>query len=131
MSLTVKDLIKEARKSVPEVDAEQAKKLVDGGRFDLILDVREPGEVAGGMLPGAHHIPRGELEFRADAATPIADQRLIAAKQERILVHCARGLRSLLAAETLKRMGYEDVTSLDGGFVAWNEKGFPVEVPRR
>lgn len=91
------------------------------GRGAVLLDVREPDETAQGSPLGAIRIVRGFLELRIEAAVPDPDTP--------VLVLCAGGLRSLFAAEDLRRMGYADVRSVAGGFSRWKAEGLPVEVP--
>lgn len=129
MTLTVKQMIEEARKHVPEVTADEAKQKIDRGEVDVILDVREPGEWERSHIPGAVLIPRGLLEFQVDPTSPMAKQELAQDQNQRIVVHCAKGARSLLAAATLKKMGYENVSSMAGGFDDWAAKGHPTEQP--
>ncbi len=88
----------------------------------LVLDVREPDEHAQGHLPGALWIPRGLLELRIEQAAPDRARPLI--------VYCAGGTRSALAAHALQQLGYQRVSSLAGGFTAWKAAGAPWEVPR-
>ena len=70
-------------------------------------------------------MPRGMLEFRADPSSPahLPDMR----PERRVILHCASGGRSALAAATLAAMGYRDVAHLDGGLTAWREAGLPVD----
>lgn len=124
-ALTLAQMIGAARAEVVEVDAADAK----GSGFDLILDVRERGEYGGGHIPDAINIPRGLLEIKADPASPAADATLSADRSARILVYCTKapGARSMLAAQTLRTMGYDGVEVLVGGLNAWTEAGLPVE----
>ena len=125
--LSSSQMLAEARKVVPEITAAQAKERLDSGQVDLILDVRNPNEWDKGHIPGAVLVPRGLLEWYADPASPYAKPELTANRDAHIVVHCAAGARSLLAAETLKKMGYPNVTSMAGGFTDWSAQGFPVE----
>ncbi|MEZ4401766.1 MAG: molybdopterin-synthase adenylyltransferase MoeB [Kofleriaceae bacterium] len=84
----------------------------------LVVDVREPDELAAGMVPGATAIPRGFLESRIEAAAPD--------RAAPILLYCAAGNRSALAARSLGELGYTDVRSLAGGFAAWRDAGLPI-----
>ena len=120
-------MLAEARKTVPEITAAQAKEDLENGQVDLILDVREPNEWDKGHIPGAVLAPRGMLEWYADPTSPYAKPELTAKRDGHIVVHCAAGGRSLLAAETLKKMGYSNVASMAGGFNDWSAQGFPVE----
>ncbi len=90
-----------------------------------LIDLRDARELeANGRIPGAVHVPRGMLEFRADPTGPYHQEPFDPAK--RIIVHCASGGRSALAAATLQDMGYSNVAHLDGGVNAWKEAGKPV-----
>jgi rhodanese-related sulfurtransferase len=120
-------MLAEARKVVPEVTPAQAKEGLDKGQVDLILDVREPAEWDKGHIPGAVLAPRGLLEWYADPTSSYAKPELTANRDAHIVVQCAAGGRSLLAAETLKKMGYANVSSMAGGFTEWSKQGFPVE----
>src|SRR4029453_16757422 len=71
-------------------------------------------------IPGAIHIPRGNLESRIERAAPDHDRP--------VLLYCSAGNRSAFAAKTLEELGYEDVTSLAGGFTDWKRNGFPVDL---
>jgi molybdopterin/thiamine biosynthesis adenylyltransferase/rhodanese-related sulfurtransferase len=86
----------------------------------IFVDVRELDECRAGAIPGATLIPRGLLEMRAESA--IAPDR-------EVIVYCASGTRSALAARTLAELGYREVSSLTGGFVAWKSAGHPWELP--
>jgi rhodanese-related sulfurtransferase len=111
---------------VPPADAYDAQRRDE---VHLIIDVREPQEFADAHVRGSVNIPRGLLELRADAAAPSADATLSAGISKRIILYCTKspGARSLLAAHTLKNMGYESVEVLGGGLNAWGEAGLPVE----
>src|SRR3954467_9995592 len=88
-----------------------------------IVDVRETEEYSVGHLPGAKHVPRGYLESRIEGAVPDRSQRVI--------VYCASGNRSALAAHTLEHeLGYENVESMTGGITLWKDRGYEVDVPR-
>jgi rhodanese-related sulfurtransferase len=84
----------------------------------LVLDVREPGEYAGGRLPNALHIPLSQLKDRAAEITRHAARPVI--------VYCDRGMRSGAAAAALQRLGFTRVQSLRGGVRAWKEAGLPL-----
>lgn len=125
--LTASQMLAQARKTVPEITAGQVKEQLDQGQVDVLLDVREPSEWDQGHIPGAVLTPRGMLEWYADPSSPVAKSELIANQEGRIVVHCASGGRSLLAAETLMSMGYTQVVNMAGGFTEWTKQGFPVE----
>jgi len=126
MGMTSKEMLDAARQNVPEISAPDAKQKLDEGEFDLILDVREPAEWQNGHLEGAVHIPRGLLEFQADPTSPMANPELAGNQDARILIHCAKGARSLLAADTLKKMGYNNVASIAGGYEDCAASGFAI-----
>jgi sulfur-carrier protein adenylyltransferase/sulfurtransferase len=123
-------LIREIRSRVEEVDPTDVKRALDraqenGSAEDapVIVDVREEHEFERGHLPGAVHVPRGYLESRIEGAVPQRDRRII--------LYCATGQRSALAANTLeKELGYEDVASINGGFTLWRDRGYPFVQPR-
>ena len=112
-------LLASARERVAEVTPAQLAGELSDGRVHLLVDVREPGEWAKGHIPGAIHAPRGMLEWYADPDSPAAIDAIVEARQGRVVVTCASGGRSLLAAQTLLDMGFGDVVSLVGGFNAW------------
>ena len=120
-------MVAEARKTIPEITATQAKEELDQGQASLLLDVRESSEWERGHIPGAVLAPRGMLEWYADPTTPYAKSELTTKRDARIIVACASGGRSMLAAQTLKSMGYTNVVNMVGGFTEWSKQGFPVE----
>ncbi|GIW70680.1 MAG: hypothetical protein KatS3mg102_0222 [Planctomycetota bacterium] len=120
----VRALMAELRQRVREVSAEQVHELLRRpGPRPVLIDVREPDEVEQGMIPGALAIPRGLLEFRIEQAVPD--------RATPIVVHCASGGRSLLAADSLQRLGYRDVASMAGGYRAWEQAGYETTRPLR
>src|SRR5258706_8359054 len=125
--LSASQIVAEARKIIPEVTVAQAKAELEQGQAGLLVDVREPAEWDKGHIPGAVFAPRGMLEWYADPTTPYAKPELTTKRDARIIVQCATGGRSMLAAETLKKMGYTNVVNMVGGFNEWTKQGFPVE----
>lgn len=124
MPATVKELLDAANAVVPKITMEEAIALTAAGKA-VIVDVRDSAELAeAGKVQGAVHIPRGSLEFRADASTSYHDPRLDPAKT--VILYCAAGSRAALAGKALKDMGYADVRNL-GGFKAWVDAGGAVE----
>jgi rhodanese-related sulfurtransferase len=119
------EMVAEANAAVGTIDVEKAKQLV--GKDDVVfVDVREGGELATqGKIPGAVHAPRGLLEFYADPSTPYHKPALASGK--RLVVYCASGGRSALAAKTLKDMGVDNVANMLGGFTAWQQGGGKIE----
>jgi len=117
----VKTWLTEARERVPQMATEQLHELVQSERDFVLLDVRLPEErTAQGSIDPFREvdIPRGYLEFKAPDKLPDTDARII--------VYCGTGKRSLLAARTLQRLGYTDVTNYGGGLTAWKEAGLEV-----
>lgn len=112
------DLVNDAKERIREVTPRDVLAM-QRNRADVIyLDVREPNEWNLGRLPNAMHIPRGQLESNIEARV---------ARNQPIVIYCARGNRSALAADTLQQMGYTDVTSMAEGFGGWIAVGGPVE----
>jgi len=108
------------KEQAPKTDrADEAKALIEQGKFKAIIDVREPGELADGHLPGAVNIPRGLVEFKIGATLPDLP------KDAPILVYCKEGPRGALSAAALAMIGYTDVTNIAGGYLEWAEKGLP------
>ena len=119
------EMVAEANAAVGTLEVEEAKRLV--GRDDVtFVDVREGGELATqGKIPGAVHAPRGYVEFYADPSSPYHKPELASGK--RLVVYCASGGRSALAAKTLKDMGIDQVANMLGGFTAWQQQGGEIE----
>jgi rhodanese-related sulfurtransferase len=131
MATGLKELLQAARSRTREIDAGSAAErlgaeLPGGPDGALFLDVRESEELAGGRIPGSLHIPRGLIEPKAAADSPARDPAF--ANLERpLVIYCASGVRSILAADSLQNLGFSDVTSLAGGFAAWKAGGHPIE----
>jgi len=124
MTTNVKDLLAAANAQVPRVSPDDALRMV-ADQNAVILDVRDLPELqASGKIPGSIHIPRGMLEFRADAETPYHDANL--SKDRPIILHCVSGGRAALAGQTLMNMGFMHVYNL-GGFKDWIAAGGDVE----
>jgi rhodanese-related sulfurtransferase len=119
------EMVAEANAAVGTLSVEEAKQLL--GRDDAVfVDVREGAELATqGKIPGAVHAPRGHLEFYADPSAPYHKPELASGK--RLVVYCASGGRSALAAKTLKDMGIANVANMLGGFSAWQQNGGEIE----
>jgi len=126
-ALSASQIVAEARKTIPEITVTLAREELDQGQVALLLDVREPAEWEKGHIPGAVLAPRGMLEWYADPTTPYAKPELTMKRDAHIIVACASGGRSMLAAETLKKMGYTNVVNMAGGFNEWSKQGLPVE----
>ena len=120
-------MLAEARRNVQEVSGQDAKQRQDRDEVDIFLDVREPSEWTAGHIPGAVHVPLGMLHFRGDPASPMADPNLTVNVDASIVVYCESGVRSLLGADLLKKMGYRNVVSMSKGIAGWGRNGFPIE----
>lgn len=124
MTNTAAQMVADAKGRVENLTPDQVEEQVAGGA--VLVDLREAEELdATGRIPGSVHVPRGMLEFRADPTSPYHQEPFDPSR--RVIVHCASGGRSALAAATLQDMGYQDVAHLDGGINAWKESGKPVE----
>ncbi|HXV15286.1 MAG TPA: rhodanese-like domain-containing protein [Gemmatimonadaceae bacterium] len=110
------DLINDAKTRIREVRAADA--VANPDPSVVYFDCREPNEYALGHIPGAVFIPRGNLETKVEAAIP---------RDKKILIYCATGNRSALAADTMQQMGYTDVASMADGFRGWVDAGGDVE----
>ncbi len=123
MAASVKEMLASANSSVPRINPEQARQLIEEGA--LLVDVRDAPELsAGGKLKGAVNVSRGMLEFRADDSTPYHNNQF---RRERpVILYCASGGRSALSGKVLQDMGYEQVYNL-GGFKDAADGGFPTE----
>ena len=114
---TATDLYNEAKARVRQIDAKEALDLHAQGRATFV-DVRDLNEVNLGMIPGAVHLDRGRLESKVEAAIP---------RDATVVLYCAAGNRSALAADTMQQMGYTDVCSLSSGFRGWVEAGGDIQ----
>ena len=118
------DYIRKVKEQVREVDPKEVHPLVESPNGVVIVDVREQQEFEESHLPGAKHVPRGHLESRIEGA--------VKDRSARVVLYCASGNRSALAAHTLQQeLGYENVESMTGGITLWKDRGYKVEVPRR
>jgi molybdopterin/thiamine biosynthesis adenylyltransferase/rhodanese-related sulfurtransferase len=120
MSPTFREVLSNTKKQIREVSVDDVRRLLDQKAPVKLIDVRESDEYAGGRIPGAVSVPRGYLELR------IEDK---AQRDEELVLYCAGGTRSALAAKTLQEMGYQKVASMAGGFNRWSDAAYPVEKP--
>jgi molybdopterin/thiamine biosynthesis adenylyltransferase/rhodanese-related sulfurtransferase len=122
VSPTGAEYIRQIKQQITEVDPSDVKPVLGNGV--AVIDVRETEEWEQGHLPGAKHVPRGHLESRIEGAAPD--------RKQKVILYCASGNRSALAAKTLRdELGYEDVASMTGGFTLWKDRGYDVEAPRK
>jgi molybdopterin/thiamine biosynthesis adenylyltransferase/rhodanese-related sulfurtransferase len=121
MSPSGAEVIRQIKQRVEEVDPAEVSEHLGNGV--VLVDVRESEEWDRGHIAGAVHVPRGYLESRIDAAAPDRDARVI--------LYCASGQRSALAANTLTDLlGYSNVASMTGGITLWKDRGYKVDVPK-
>src|SRR5579863_7955379 len=114
-----RELLQQVKGRIVEVDGREAQAIENAAW----IDVREQDEWDEGHIPGALHIPRGNLESRVEAAVPDHGVPLV--------VYCASGIRSAFAADTLATLGYAQPYSLSGGYTDWKRNGYATELPRR
>ena len=109
-------IVDDAKKRVHETSVDEVKAKVDRGEKFLLVDVREESEYAKDHLPDAIHLGKGIIERDVEERVPDLNTPLV--------LYCGGGFRSALAADSLQKMGYTDVLSMDGGIRGWREKGF-------
>jgi len=111
-------LVEAARSRVREIDVVEARRKLESGKAKLI-DVREESEWAAGHARGAQHIGKGVIERDIEQRVPD--------KNDELILYCGGGFRSALATDNLRKMGYTNVSSMEGGWRAWQAAGAPVE----
>src|SRR6266513_3922542 len=111
-------IVNDAKTRVKEMDFREVKRRIDAGEKLTLVDVREDNEWARGHLPGAVHLGKGIIERDIEQRVPDANLKLV--------LSCGGGFRSALVAETLQKMGYNNVESMDGGWKGWLEAGLPI-----
>jgi rhodanese-related sulfurtransferase len=111
-------LVQDAKAHVKEVDYRDIKKRLDAGEKLILVDTREDSEWANGHIPGAIHLGKGVIERDIEKAIPDIDAPIV--------LYCGGGFRSALAADSLQKMGYKNVISMDGGWRGWTEGNFPI-----
>jgi molybdopterin/thiamine biosynthesis adenylyltransferase/rhodanese-related sulfurtransferase len=119
------ELIRKAKEQIKELDPREVHDSVQNGNGSapVLVDVREQHEFEEAHIPGAIHVPRGHLESRIEGK--------VGDKSKPVVLYCASGQRSALAAQTLQSLlGYDDVASMTGGITLWKDRGFDVETPR-
>lgn len=110
-------LVNDARSRVRETDVHTTKQQIDRGERFFLVDTREESEWRSGHLPGAIHLGKGVIERDIE--------RVIQDKAAPIVLYCGGGFRSVLAADSIQKMGYSNVVSMDGGWRGWVAAGFP------
>lgn len=112
-------LVRQAKKTIKETGVAQIRERLSRGKKFFLVDVREDNEWAKGRIPGAMHLARGILERDVEKAIPDPSAEIV--------LYCGGGYRSALAAESLQKMGYRRVLSMDGGWRAWLLAGGEIE----
>src|SRR5689334_15029034 len=115
--VSYRDHLAATKAQIRELSTEDAASLRDASSAPVFVDVRERDEYEQGFIPGALHIPRGNLESRIERAVPDRDTPVV--------VYCASGSRSAFSTRTLTELGYTDVVSMAGGFDRWKQAGHP------
>lgn len=118
------EMVQEAKARIENLSVEQVAEELKKEET-LLVDLRESEERnQQGVIPGSMSVPRGLLEFWADPASPIHKKEFM--KDRRVIVHCATGGRSALAADVLQQLGFTNVAHLESGFTGWKEAGNPI-----
>jgi rhodanese-related sulfurtransferase len=112
-------LVNDAKSRIQEIDIARYQGLRASGEEHVLIDTREDSEWAAGHAAGAVHLGKGIIERDIEARVPQKDAKLV--------LYCGGGYRSALAADALRRMGYTNAISLDGGWRAYQESGLPIE----
>ncbi|MBS1148594.1 MAG: Rhodanese/MoeB/ThiF domain protein [Myxococcaceae bacterium] len=120
MAPTFRDLLAATKKSIREITVDELKRQLDSSAPLKLIDVRETEEFGAGRLPGAISVPRGFLELKIEEK---------AKRDEALILYCAGGVRSALAARSLAELGYTNVQSLAGGYNRWHDAAYPTETP--
>ena len=128
MLVSPSDVVARAKATIKECTVSEARKTMTPET--LLIDIREEPEYRRGRIPGAVFSPRGLLEFDIHGLVErTATDPGVAPEDREIVLYCGTGGRSALAAETLTNMGYRNVTSMDGGIVAWAAAKLPIDLP--
>lgn len=117
------NVVEAAKRRVRECTVSDVKTKLDHAESFHFVDVREDNEYAQDHAVGAIHLGKGVIERDIETVIPN--------KQEPIVLYCGGGYRSVLAADSIRQMGYTNVISMDGGIKAWREAGYPIEQGRR
>ena len=120
MAVTSSQLLDRVKRGISEVSPESVKRGLQSGEVRHLIDVRERDEVLDGYIPGAELIPRGFLELNIEEDVTMD-------RNAGIVLYCAGGNRSALAARDLEEMGYSNVSSMIGGIKSWKDAGFGIE----
>jgi rhodanese-related sulfurtransferase len=111
-------IVNDAKSRIKETNVDEVKSRLDRGEKFMLVDVREESEFSKDHLPGAIHLGKGVIERDVEARIPDLNTPVV--------LYCGGGFRSALAADTLQKMGYTSVLSMDGGVRGWRERQFPM-----
>jgi len=111
-------IVNDAKSRIKETNVDEVKSRLDRGEKFMLVDVREESEFSKDHLPGVIHLGKGVIERDVEARIPDLNTPVV--------LYCGGGFRSALAADTLQKMGYTSVLSMDGGVRGWREKQFPM-----
>lgn len=117
-SMGFEELVNKARHHIKEISIQAVKTLMDNNQLPLFLDVREDNEWSIDHLPHAKHLGRGIIERDIEIMVPD--------KNRQIILYCSGGFRSILATESLQKIGYHQVKSMQGGYREWKAAGYPI-----
>ncbi len=118
--VTVDEMVQVASMKTTGISVEELKDKIDNGEMIMLVDVREPNEYNAGYIPGALNIPRGVLEFKINNEQFWEEAMLyMPLPEEEIIVYCRKGKRSILAAENLQKLGFNNVTYVTDGWKKW------------
>ena len=112
------EIVTDAKKRIQEVTLDEVEAKLHKGEQFVLVDVREESEFAKDHIPGALHMGKGTIERDIEQKVPDLNTPIV--------LYCGGGFRSALAADNLRKMGYRNVFSMDGGVRGWREKGFPL-----
>jgi rhodanese-related sulfurtransferase len=111
-------LVNDAKKRIRETTVDAIKARLDRGESFLLIDVREESEFAKDHIPTSKHLGKGIIERDIETLVPDTSTEMV--------LYCGGGFRSALVADTLQKMGYTNVISMDGGMRGWRDKAYPV-----
>jgi rhodanese-related sulfurtransferase len=114
-------VVNDAKSRIRQIDIDEFKRLRETGEPFVLIDVREESEWAAGHAAGAIHLGKGIIERDIEMHIPDRDTKVV--------LYCGGGFRSALAADNLRKMGYKNPISLDGGWRVYKESGLPIETP--
>lgn len=125
IKLGYKAMVEAAEKEIETIDVATALDFLEDDNT-LFVDIRDIRELQReGKIPGAHHAPRGMLEFWVDPESPYHHE--VFAEEKKFIFYCAAAWRSALATQTVQKMGMQNVCHIEGGFAAWKEAQAPIE----